>query len=185
MTPRRGRPCPRRHGMAQNDCCPRQRSLRVLREGGVSAIELSSRPGPPNWLEQLHLQWRLTRCGDRARGEYLALLGRLRSLAGSAAPRCERIDSVASPTLCVTAPLTSEIGEAQSCLNVNRRIVRNTAAVNYLGLCVITLPIGCNLLPPWAEKQLPAIGSAQSACSAALPSGSHPRQHSRREIPRS
>jgi len=76
----------------------------------------------------------------------------------------------------LSPPLTSEIGEAQSCLNVNRRIVRNTAAVNYLGLYVIALPIGCNLLPPWA---------AQSACSAALPSGSHPRQHSRREIPRS
>ena len=122
----------------------------------------------------------------RAPREYLALLSRLRSLAGSAAPRFEGIDSVASPRLCVTPSQTSEIGEAQSYLDVNRRIVRNMSAVNYLGLCVIMLPIGCNLLPPaWAEERLPAVGSAQSACSAVLPSGSRPRQYSRREIPRS
>ena len=32
--------------------------------------------------------------------------------------------------------------EPNSHLRVNRRIVRNTAWVNYLGLCAITMPVG-------------------------------------------
>ena len=37
----------------------------------------------------------------------------------------------------------SEVADADS-LWVNRRIVRNTVAVNYLGLCAITMPVGCD-----------------------------------------
>jgi aspartyl-tRNA(Asn)/glutamyl-tRNA(Gln) amidotransferase subunit A len=36
----------------------------------------------------------------------------------------------------------SEVADADSHLRVNRRIVRNTAWVNYLGLCAITMPVG-------------------------------------------
>ena len=35
----------------------------------------------------------------------------------------------------------SEVADADSHLWVNRRIVRNTVAVNYLGLCAITMPV--------------------------------------------
>jgi Asp-tRNA(Asn)/Glu-tRNA(Gln) amidotransferase A subunit family amidase len=53
---------------------------------------------------------------------------------------CRRI--IASPTLCLTPPLMSDVADAHSHLRVNRRIVRNTAWVNYLGLCAITMPVG-------------------------------------------
>ena len=36
----------------------------------------------------------------------------------------------------------SDVADADSHLRVNRRIVRNTAWVNYLGLCAITMPVG-------------------------------------------
>jgi aspartyl-tRNA(Asn)/glutamyl-tRNA(Gln) amidotransferase subunit A len=36
----------------------------------------------------------------------------------------------------------SDVADADSHLRVNRRIVRNTAWVNYLGLCAITMPLG-------------------------------------------
>src|SRR5947209_3916084 len=49
---------------------------------------------------------------------------------------------IASPTLCLTPPLMSDVADADSHLRVNRRIVRNTAWVNYLGLCEITMPLG-------------------------------------------
>jgi aspartyl-tRNA(Asn)/glutamyl-tRNA(Gln) amidotransferase subunit A len=49
---------------------------------------------------------------------------------------------IASPTLCLTPPLMSDIADADNHLRVNRRIVRNTVAVNYLGLCAITMPVG-------------------------------------------
>jgi aspartyl-tRNA(Asn)/glutamyl-tRNA(Gln) amidotransferase subunit A len=91
------------------------------------------------------------------------MLGRLRSLARSAARRFDGIDIIASPTLCVMPPLISEIGEAQSYLDVNRRIVRNTVAVNYLGLCGITLPIGSDSLCPDGQKSgFLRLRSAQS-----------------------
>jgi aspartyl-tRNA(Asn)/glutamyl-tRNA(Gln) amidotransferase subunit A len=51
-------------------------------------------------------------------------------------------DVIASPTLCLTPPLMSDIADADNHLRVNRRIVRNTLAVNYLGLCAITMPVG-------------------------------------------
>ena len=64
------------------------------------------------------------------------------NLARAAAPRLDAVDVIASPTLCLTPPLMSEVADADSHLRVNRRIVRNTVAVNYLGLCAITMPVG-------------------------------------------
>jgi len=52
------------------------------------------------------------------------------------------LDVIASPTLCLTPPLMSEVADPDRHLRVNRRIVCNTAAVNYLGLCAITMPVG-------------------------------------------
>jgi aspartyl-tRNA(Asn)/glutamyl-tRNA(Gln) amidotransferase subunit A len=64
----------------------------------------------------------------------------------------------------------SEIGDADSYLSTNRRIVRNTVAVNYLELCAITLPVGLDkagmpvglqlIAPAWAEERLLAIALA-------------------------
>jgi aspartyl-tRNA(Asn)/glutamyl-tRNA(Gln) amidotransferase subunit A len=69
--------------------------------------------------------------------------GEWRLLGPPAAPRLDARDVIASPTLCLTPPLMSEVADADS-LWVNRRIVRNTVAVNYLGLCAITMPVGCD-----------------------------------------
>ena len=85
-------------------------------------------------------------------------------------PRFDEIDVIATPTLCITPPLLSEISDADSYLAANRRIVRNTVAVNYLGLCGITLPVGLDragmpvglqlIAPAWAEEKLLAIALA-------------------------
>jgi aspartyl-tRNA(Asn)/glutamyl-tRNA(Gln) amidotransferase subunit A len=72
----------------------------------------------------------------------LARVARLADLARAAAARLDTVDVIASPTLCLTPPLMSEVAEADSHLRVNRRIVRNTGWVNYLGLCAITMPVG-------------------------------------------
>ena len=39
-------------------------------------------------------------------------------------------------------PYQPEVADADSHLRVNRRIVHNTVAINYLGLCAITMPVG-------------------------------------------
>jgi aspartyl-tRNA(Asn)/glutamyl-tRNA(Gln) amidotransferase subunit A len=146
----------------------------VFLEGGVSAIELRSFLDQelPDWLTQLDpiTASAVHGAGTLSAREYLARLGRLKVLARNAAPRFDEIDIIATPTLCITPPLLSDIGDAEAYLAANRRIVRNTVAVNYLGLCGITLPIGLDhagmpvglqlIAPAWAEEKLLAIALA-------------------------
>jgi aspartyl-tRNA(Asn)/glutamyl-tRNA(Gln) amidotransferase subunit A len=146
----------------------------VFLEGGLSAIELRSFLDRelPDWLDQLDPIMAPAVRGAESWGatEYLARLGQLRLLARRAAPRFNEIDVIATPTLCITPPKLSEIGDADTYLSTNRRIVRNTVAVNYLGLCAITMPVGLDkagmpaglqlIAPAWAEKRLLAIALA-------------------------
>jgi aspartyl-tRNA(Asn)/glutamyl-tRNA(Gln) amidotransferase subunit A len=118
----------------------------VFLEGGLSAIELRSFLDAqlPEWLAQLDpvIARAVRNAETLSARDYLARVERLRTLAQSAEPRLAAVDVIASPTLCLTPPLMSEVAEADSHLRVNRRIVRNTAWVNYLGLCAITMPVG-------------------------------------------
>ncbi|MGC2412789.1 MAG: amidase family protein [Stellaceae bacterium] len=115
-------------------------------DGGLSAIELRSFLDRelPEWLDQLDpvIAPAVRNAESLTAREYLARVARLGSLARAAAPRLDAVDVIASPTLCLTPPLMSDVADADSHLRVNRRIVRNTAWVNYLGLCAITMPVG-------------------------------------------
>ena len=146
----------------------------VFLEGGVSAIELRSFLDRelPDWLEQLDpiMAPAVRGAEGLSAREYLTRLGRLRSLARQAKRRFVGIDVIAMPTLCITPPVLSELGTPEAYLNANRRIVHNTVAVNYLGLCGITLPVGLDragmpvglqfTAPAWAEEKLLAIALA-------------------------
>jgi aspartyl-tRNA(Asn)/glutamyl-tRNA(Gln) amidotransferase subunit A len=115
-------------------------------DGGLSAIELRSFLDRelPAWLDQLDpvIAPAVRNAENLSAREYLARVSRLNNLARAAAARLDRIDVIASPTLCLTPPLMSDVADADSHLRINRRIVRNTVAVNYLGLCAITMPVG-------------------------------------------
>lgn len=146
----------------------------VFLEGGLSAVELRSFLDQelPEWLDQLDpiMAPAVRGAESWSATEYLARLGQLRLLARRAAPHFNEIDVIATPTLCITPPKLSEIGDADSYLSTNRRIVRNTVAVNYLGLCAITLPVGLDkagmpvglqlIASAWAEERLLAIALA-------------------------
>ena len=118
----------------------------VFLAGGLSAIELRSFLDRelPEWLDQLDpVIAPAVRSAESLRAlDYLARAARLADLAQAAAARIDTVDIIASPTLCLTPPLMSEVADADSHLRVNRRIVRNTGWVNYLGLCAITMPVG-------------------------------------------
>jgi aspartyl-tRNA(Asn)/glutamyl-tRNA(Gln) amidotransferase subunit A len=118
----------------------------VFLDGGLSAIELRSFLDRelPEWLDHLDPVIAPAERGaeNLSAREYLARVARLGQLARATAPRLDGVDVIASPTLCLTPPLMSEVADADSHLRVNRRIVRNTAWVNYLGLCAITIPVG-------------------------------------------
>jgi aspartyl-tRNA(Asn)/glutamyl-tRNA(Gln) amidotransferase subunit A len=143
----------------------------VFLQGSLSAIELRSFLDHelPDWLAQLDpvIASAVHHAGSVSATDYLARLARLRALARSAAPRLDTVDVIASPTLCLSPPLMSEVADADSHLRVNRRIIRNTVAVNYLGLCAITMPVGHDragmpvglqlIAPANAEERLLAI----------------------------
>ena len=118
----------------------------VFLQGSLSAVELRCFLDEklPEWLAQLDpvIAPAVHNADALSARDYLARLTRLRALSGSAGPRLAAVDVIASPTLCLTPPLMADVADADSHLRVNRRIVRNTVAVNYLGLCAITLPVG-------------------------------------------
>ena len=144
----------------------------VFLEGGLTAIELRSflEQELPDWLGQLDpvIAPAVRNAEALSARDYLARIARLRALARSAAPRLDTLDVIASPTLCLTPPPMSEVANADSHLRVNRRIVRNTVAVNYLGLCALTMPVGRDragmpvglqlIAPAGMEERLLAIG---------------------------
>jgi aspartyl-tRNA(Asn)/glutamyl-tRNA(Gln) amidotransferase subunit A len=121
-------------------------AYRVFLEGGLSAVELRSFLDRelPEWLDQLDpvIASAVRNAESLSAREYLARVMRLGNLARAASPRLDAVDVIASPTLCLTPPLMSDVTDADSHLRINRRIVRNTAWVNYLGLCAITMPVG-------------------------------------------
>ncbi len=104
----------------------------VFLEGGLSAIELRSFLDQelPDWLGQLDavIAPAVRNAESLSARDYLARIARLRALARTAAPRLHAVDVIASPTLCLTPPLMSDVSDADSHLRVNRRIVRNTVA---------------------------------------------------------
>jgi aspartyl-tRNA(Asn)/glutamyl-tRNA(Gln) amidotransferase subunit A len=146
----------------------------VFLDGGLSAVELRSFLDRelPEWLDQLDpvIAPAVRSAENLSAREYLARVSRLANLARTAAPRFDAIDVIASPTLCLTPPLMAEVADADSHLRVNRRIVRNTAWVNYLGLCAVTMPIGRDgagmpvglqlAAPANAEEKLLAVAMA-------------------------
>ena len=146
----------------------------VFMQGSLSAVELRSFLDRelPDWLAQFDpvIAPAVRNAENVSARDYLGRLARLRALARTAAPRLDAIDVIASPTLCLTPPLMSDVVEPDGNLRINRHIVRNTVAVNYLGLCAITLPVGRDgagmpvglqlTAPACAEEKLLAIALA-------------------------
>ena len=139
----------------------------VFLQGSLSAIELRSflERELPDWLAQLDpvIAPAVRNARSVSATDYLARLTRLRALARSAASRLDAVDVIASPTLCLTPPLMSEVADPDSHLSTNRRIVRNTVAVNYLGLCAVTMPVGRDRsgMPVGLQLPAPANGEEQ------------------------
>ena len=149
-------------------------AFEVFREGGLSAIELRSFLDQelPQWIAELDpiMAPAVRGAETLSAREYLSRIQRLRQLARAAQPRFADVEVIASPTLCVTPPPIADVSEAEGHLRNNRRIVRNTVPVNYLGLCAITMPVGRDragmpvglqfIAPPGSEERLIAVALA-------------------------
>jgi aspartyl-tRNA(Asn)/glutamyl-tRNA(Gln) amidotransferase subunit A len=131
----------------------------------VSAVEVRSFLDRelPEWLDQLDpvIAPAVRSAASVSALDYLARVARLAGLARAAAARLDTVDVITSSTLCLTPPLMSEVADADSHLRVNRRIVGNTAWVNYFGLCAVSMPVGLQLTAPaHAEEKLLTIALA-------------------------
>ena len=143
-------------------------------EGGFSAIELRGFLDQelPQWLDELDpiMLPAVEGTETLSARDYLARLHRARQLARRVEPRFDDVEVIATPTLCVTPPLMSEVKDAEGHGRVNRRLVRNTVGVNYLGLCALTMPVGLDragmpvglqfIAPPGNEERLIAVALA-------------------------
>jgi aspartyl-tRNA(Asn)/glutamyl-tRNA(Gln) amidotransferase subunit A len=149
-------------------------AYQIFLDGGLSGIELRSfldHQLPP-WLPELDPIIEPVVRGTAALSarDYLARIWRLRELAGAVQARFADVEVIASPTLAVAPPLIAEVRDAESNFRINRRLVRNTVGVNYLGLCAITLPVGRDragmpvglqfIAPPGNEERLVAVAYA-------------------------
>jgi aspartyl-tRNA(Asn)/glutamyl-tRNA(Gln) amidotransferase subunit A len=117
----------------------------VFLAGGLSAIELRGFLDAelPQWIGELDPVIRpLVQNAEKLSArDYLARVHRLRRLALSVPARFAEVEVIASPTLCITPPLMSEVADADGHWRVNRGLVHNTVWVNYCGLCAVTLPV--------------------------------------------
>jgi len=149
-------------------------AYQVFLAGGFSAIELRNflDQNLPAWLGELDpvIAPLVMNAEKLPAREYLARLDRMKGLAPPARARFDSFDVIASPTVCITPPPISEAEDADGHWRINRRLVRNTVGVNYLGLCAVTLPVAldCAGMPvglqfiaaPHAEERLLAVALA-------------------------
>ena len=121
-------------------------AYQLFLDGGLSAIELRSFLDHqlPQWLPELDpiIEPTVRGTATLSARDYLARIWRLRELAGVVQARFADVEVIASPTMAVAPPLIADVCEADSHWRINRRLVRNTVGVNYLGLCAITMPVG-------------------------------------------
>jgi aspartyl-tRNA(Asn)/glutamyl-tRNA(Gln) amidotransferase subunit A len=118
----------------------------VFSEGGVSAIELRAFLDRelPDWLATIDPvnAPALKHAENLSARDYLSRRLRLIAAAKTAAAHFEEVDVIATPTVMVSPHVLADETSPEQFWVRNRAIVHNLVAVNYLGLCATTLPVG-------------------------------------------
>ncbi|SDL89323.1 aspartyl-tRNA(Asn)/glutamyl-tRNA(Gln) amidotransferase subunit A [Modicisalibacter muralis] len=134
----------------------------LFREGGLVGTELSLFLALqlPAWLERLgpDMAEDIAQAGALSAGIYQQRLRRMSRLAAQAVQRFAEVDVVATPTVPMPAPCFSEVDDEEYFLAANGRILRNTAFINYLHLCALTMPVGLDTFGMPVGLQLIARG---------------------------
>ena len=84
---------------------------------------------------------RIERGRTMSAAEYVTLLQQRRDFIAAIDARTAELDALLMPTIPITAPLVTAFGKDEDYWRLNSRILRNTAIVNFLDRCAITLPI--------------------------------------------
>jgi len=156
--------------------------LEIFRRGGLAAPELRNfmDANCPDRIARLDpmVRARVEDADQISATEYLRRRDVLANSGRAALPLFDQFDVLVSPTIPISAPLLSELADGAAYRTANMLALRNTAIVNLLGLCALTLPSGLDgngipsglqlIAPPMQEKRLLAMAiSVESAIGRA------------------
>lgn len=117
----------------------------LFRKGGLAAVELYAflKSNLPEWLGLIDeiVQQRMAEASTLPAVEYLDRVRAFEQAGASAAVRLDEVDVLVSPTVALTPPTVEEISVVETYRGSNLLTLRNTAVVNYLGLCALTMPV--------------------------------------------
>lgn len=118
----------------------------LFRAGGLAAPELDRFLADelPEWRATLDpaVQRRMDAAENLSARDYLHRKARHEALSREAATAFAHVDAFVTPTVAVTPPRVDAVATPETYDPVNLLALRNTAVVNYLGLCAVTIPIG-------------------------------------------
>jgi aspartyl-tRNA(Asn)/glutamyl-tRNA(Gln) amidotransferase subunit A len=84
---------------------------------------------------------RIERGRSMSAAEYVTLVQQRRDFIAAIGARTAEIDALLMPTIPITAPPMAAFDKEEDYWRLNGRILRNTAIINFLDRCAITLPI--------------------------------------------
>ena len=142
--------------------------------GGIVAPELYQflKRELPAWFETLdpRVRRRIDAARDLQAWEYIDRKVTYARLGSEAAEALRAVDVLVTPTVPITPPPMTEVNDDARYSALNMSVLRNTSIISFLGLCALTLPIGCDaagmpvglqlVAPPMNEPKLLAVAAA-------------------------
>jgi aspartyl-tRNA(Asn)/glutamyl-tRNA(Gln) amidotransferase subunit A len=136
----------------------------VFLQGGIIATELYTflSEALPERLDELDpvVGPRVIAAKDVPASLFLARQRRIEQLAEAGAARLREVDVIVCPTVAIPPPTLDEVSFYDDYLARNFACLRNTAVVNYLGLCALTIPVGLDKSGLPVGMQLMAAGGS-------------------------
>lgn len=123
-----------------------QEAFSIFHKGGVAASELAAfleerLPGTRELLEP-NVAARITAAEGISASEYVRRRTAIQIWSAGALPALEGIDVLVTPTVAATPPALEDLEPEGAYPRINMLALRNTAVVNLMGLCAVTLPVG-------------------------------------------
>lgn len=138
----------------------------IFRRGGLAAAEfaafINGEMGDYKATLDPNVAARFERMEAITAVDYLTRRKRLEELAVSADARMGEVDVVLAPTVAITPPDIATVASGKEYFEANMGMLRNTAPVNLLRLCAVSLPValdgermpvGLQVIAPYGEDE--------------------------------
>jgi aspartyl-tRNA(Asn)/glutamyl-tRNA(Gln) amidotransferase subunit A len=144
--------------IADIDLAPVAEAMEIFKRGGLAAPEFAALINGEfeDWKDSLdpNVRARFERIEAIPATDYINRRNRLLDLAADMDEALAGCDAVAGPTVPIAPPTLDEIAKPEDYFGKNLLALRNTATVNLLDLCAVSLPCGKDALGLPAGLQL-------------------------------